>query len=227
MPFLYLVAWTIYFVAFWSQALFYSPTGDLVAGHVNIWGDWAVHLTMVSSLAERGLWLTRSPLLITAPFSYPFAANALSAGLNQLGISLINSLVIPSLIFSVLTVLTLLGFYKQFLRSTKQAMMATTIFLLNGGIGFYYFFKDIASSATPLLTAINPPHEYTRLDTEGMKWISVIDSMMIPQRAFNLGFPLALIILIIVLSVIVAPKLFAALLPLYLEYHKHKCKQQC
>ncbi len=192
---LYLLLWFVYFARFWSRALFMDGAGNLVAGHVNIWGDWAAHFTMGSSLAERGLWLTHSPFLIGAKFAYPYAANALSGGLMQLGLPFVSSFVVPSFIFSCLTVVALVYFYDKLFSSKAVAIIASLIFLLNGGLGFWYFGQDILNSPQPLETFTNPPHEYTRLDTQNIKWISVIDSMLIPQRAFTHGFPLALLAL--------------------------------
>lgn len=77
--------------------------------------------------------------------------------------------------------------------NNKKAILASNLFLLNGGIGFYYFLKDLANSEHPLGFILNLETQYTRIDRLGIKFINVIDSMIIPQRAFNHGFPLALI----------------------------------
>jgi hypothetical protein len=192
---LYFTAWFSYFAWFWSRALSVNEKGDLVAGQVNIWGDWAAHFTMGSALAYRDVWLSSSPFLLGAKFAYPFAANLLSAILIRLGMPFVAGFVVPSFIFSCLIVLALFWFYKVVFKSRTIAVIASLIFLLNGGMGFWYYLQDIHLSSTPVETALNPPHEYTRLDAQNIKWISVIDSMIIPQRAFNHGFPLALLAL--------------------------------
>lgn len=187
--------WTMYFAAFWRLALTVDAAGNLVAGHVNIWGDWAVHLTMTTALAYRSLWLTTSPLLLDAPFRYPFAANWLSAVLVRSGWPLVSAMVIPSFLASVMLVGALFVIYKQWLGSSKAAMVAALVFLLSGGWGGYFFLQDIWQSPQPLQTLLQPPHEYTRIDEHHIKFINVIDSMIIPQRGFTLGFPLALFLL--------------------------------
>jgi len=73
-------------------------------------------------------------------------------------------------------------------------------------MGFIYFIKDIFESKSPLLTIINPPQQYTNIEHFLYRWISVIDSMIIPQRAFSLGFPLTLISLALCWSFFVKPK---------------------
>lgn len=187
--------WFGYFALFWSRAIEVSPTGDLMVGHINMWGDWAAHFTMGSAMGYRQLFLSDSPFLLGARFSYPFAANFISAVLIRLGVPFFTAFVFPSFIMSVVLVGALFYFFKTLLSNKVLAVVASLIFLLNGGLGFYYFAQDILASPEPLQTVINPPHEYTRLDDQNIKWISVIDSMVIPQRAFNLGFPIALLAL--------------------------------
>jgi hypothetical protein len=191
----FLVAWVGYCLLFWSKGLFVDAGGNLVAGHVNIWGDWAAHMTMGNAMAARGPLLNTSPLLIGQPFAYPFVSNMVSALLIKAGLPLIPSYTVPSFIFSCLLVVALFWFYRVLFKSRGVALVATVIFLLNGGMGFYYFAQDVMNSTKPKFTLLNPPHEYTRLDEKKIKWISVIDSMVIPQRAFTLGFPLALVAL--------------------------------
>ncbi len=190
--FLYFSAWIVYFAVFWSHAVFFDAAGNLIAGHVNIWGDWAAHFTMTTALATRGIGIT-SPFLIGAQFSYPFAADLVSAILLQLHVPFISAFVIPSFLFCITIVFALYFFYKTIFHLRTIAILASLIFLLNGGLGFWYFAQDVIHSPQPTHTIVNPPHEYTRLDSQNIKWISVIDSMMIPERAFAIGFPVALI----------------------------------
>jgi hypothetical protein len=187
--------WICYFVLFWSKALFFDTLGNLVAGHVNIWGDWAAHMTMGTAMGVRGPLLKTSPLIVNHSFAYPFVSNMISGLLLKTGLPTIISFVLPSFLFSVATVFSLFWLYKTLFRSRMVALLASLIFLLNGGVGFYYFAQDVATSPNPVQTLLNPPHEYTRYDKKQLKWISVIDSMIIPQRAFALGFPLAIIAL--------------------------------
>lgn len=176
------------------RALYVDAQGNFMAGLVNIWGDWAAHLTMVNAIATRGVFI-ESPFLIGAKLSYPFLINAISAGLLQFDFSLITAMILPSFVCSLFLVFVLYWFYRVIFRSEKIAIVSSLLFLLNGGVGFYFFIRDAISSGRPLEFWWNIPHEYTRLDVEHIKWISVIDSMIIPQRSFVLGFPLALLAL--------------------------------
>ncbi len=195
--------WVAYFANFWSKAIFFDPAGNFWAGNVNLWGDWAAHFTIATAMATRGLFI-RSPFLLGANFSYPFVADFISGVMLRIGFPFITSFIIPSFIFSMMLVTALFFFYKTVLRSSKVAIIASFIFLCNGGIGFYFYLKDVIQSSQPLFVLLHPLHEYTRIDQLGIRWISVIDSMIIPERSFALGFSCALIALTIVYKIFFA-----------------------
>lgn len=194
----YFVAWLAYFAYFWSNAIYYDPAGNVQVTHVSIWGDWAAHFTMGSAMTERGLLLLQSPFLYGARFSYPFVSNAISAALVRMGVPFFNAFVFPSFIYSLLLVVALFWFYRHVFRRTTIALIASLIFLFNGGVGFIYFYQDVLASPEPLYTLVNPPREYTSMQEHFIRWISVINSEQIPQRALALGFPLAVIALTLI-----------------------------
>jgi hypothetical protein len=190
---LFFAFWIIYFSYFWSHAIFYDLKGNVQVTHVSIWGDWAAHFTMGSAMAERDLTLTTSPFLNGARFSYPFAANLISAVLVRAGVPFFNAFLVPSYIFSLFLVAMLFYFYKFVFKKSSIAILAATIFLFNGGTGFVHYFQDIMQSEKPLYTALNPVREYTSMDEYFIRWISVVNSQVVPQRAFTLGFPMAVL----------------------------------
>lgn len=195
--FLFLLFWTVYLLYFWSNAIYVDSMGNLMVTHVAIWGDWAAHFTMGSAMAYKELILQNSPFLVSAPFSYPFAANMISAVLIRNGIPFFQAFLVPSAIASILLVFVLFMFYRVLFKSQKIAILGTSAFLCNGGLGFMQFIADVLGNVAPLEILLNPPSEYTHLEDWGLEWISVIYSMVIPQRAFTLGFPLALIVLVL------------------------------
>ncbi len=191
----YFGLWICYFIFFWSNAIFTDEAGHIVANHANIWGDWAAHFTMGSRMAYDKLLLLKSPFIINQTFSYPFASNLISALLVRAGMGFFNAFIIPSFFLSIFIIWALYYFYKKIFNSLTTAITASLIFLFNGGFGFVYFIQDIIESNQPLKTLLNPPQQYTNIEPLFYRWISVIDSMIIPQRAFSLGFPLTVIAL--------------------------------
>lgn len=190
--------WFLYFAYFWHNALWYDQEGNFWVGHVAIWGDWAAHFTIQSQFAYRSLTAVTSPFLSGATLSYPFISDWLPAVLNKLGVSFFVAPVILSFLSSLLLVGAVWWFFATTLQSKKTAVVASFLFFFNGGLGFVYFLKDVIQAKNPLITLLNPPREYTSLEPELIRWISSINSMVIPQRAFTLGFPVAVILLIFI-----------------------------
>ncbi|MDO8414249.1 MAG: hypothetical protein Q7S51_10730 [Gallionellaceae bacterium] len=195
---IYFSFWFIYFIYVWSQALRLDPNGELMAGNDNLWADWVLHFMVSTSMAYRDLLPHASPLLLDAPFHYPFISNLISALLLKAGASFPVAFAVPSLIFSLLLVGTLYYFFNALFRSTGIAVLASWIFLLNGGLGFVYFLQDILASAEPLATFFSPPRDYTYLEDHHVVVQSLINSILIPQRSFTHGFPVALLALTLI-----------------------------
>ena len=61
-------AWTVHFL---SQAYVYKPDG-LYAGYVNIWGDWAAHLSFAGSFAYGRNFPPEFPIDPGNHLGYPF-----------------------------------------------------------------------------------------------------------------------------------------------------------
>lgn len=192
--------WIIYFAKFWSGAYFFNVQGDLMAGHPNLWADWAAHFTMGSAMAERGLLLSRNPLFSFDKFSYPFLSDMVSAVLLRMSENFILSFVLPSFILSILFVWSIYFFFVNFWKEKVRAVVSSLLFLLGNGLGFFYLAKRAEDANQFLGFLLNPPQLSTWVDDLGIKWMSIIDSMLIPQRSFALGFPLALIGLTLVLK---------------------------
>lgn len=168
----------------------------LWAGHVNVWGDWSAHISYVTSLANQNFFPPQFPILAGHVLSYPFAADLISAVLVRLGVPLVESMLIPSFLFSILLVITLFVFYKTILQDGKAASLAIFLFLLNGGLGFLWFIGDLANYGPSMLLAL--PREYTLMrDDLNIQWINIIISEFIPQRGFLLGLPLALFVFLV------------------------------
>src|SRR4029077_12862026 len=84
--------WTVHFL---SQAYVYKPDG-LYAGYVNIWGDWAAHLTFAGSFAYGHNFPPQFPIDPGNHLGYPFMIDFLAANLVPLGSSLPSALVLSS-----------------------------------------------------------------------------------------------------------------------------------
>jgi len=189
-----LISWGMYFAYVWPQMLYFDERG-LQAGWVGVWGDWAAHITYANVFALRPLsmWLSPHPIHVNSPFTYPFLADAISGLLMRFGWNVVDAMIIPSIITSLVFLLVIYAFYFSLLKKASRAFIALSLFLLNGGLGWYWFVKDVIANPT-WETFYYPPQEYTHLSKQYVEWISIVTSEMIPQRAFLFGFPFTVLI---------------------------------
>ena len=192
----FLFAWTAYFYFVWRDMIVFDGNSVRI-GWIGVWGDWAAHFTQGSAFAYRSLWITQHPLLVGAPYSYPYAVNWISGLLIRGGMEFFSAFVVPSYIYSIIFVIILALFYRVLFRSRAVAIMATSLFLLNGGLGFWWYLIEIKNNLS-LAAVFGSRQEFTHFSEKGIEGISVITSMMIPQRSFVFGFPIALCVAILI-----------------------------
>jgi hypothetical protein len=189
--FLACAAWTVHFL---HQAWTYRSDG-LYAGYVNIWGDWAAHLTFAGSFAYGHNFPPQFPIDPGNHLGYPFMMDFLAANLVPLGSSLPASLVLTSgllgLAFPAVMYLAAL----RFAGGRAAAAIAVAAFLLSGGLGFIYLIGDIDKLGVGAL--VHLPREYTLNRDLNYQWLNPVLAYLVPQRTTLFGFSLALIVLLL------------------------------
>jgi hypothetical protein len=176
-----------YFVALFSRILYFKEDG-LYAGHVHVWGDWALHVSMaqIFALKEPKDWFAYHPYYAYGKFTYGFLSNMISGLLMRTGLPLPQSFTLPSILY---TLVLLLGMYAVFylvLRTQKAALTAITLFFLSSGPGFLRFLPEWLKEPT-FERLIFPLRDYSRL--EQYQWLAGnwVAGMLMPQRSFLLG----------------------------------------
>ena len=190
--FLLCAAWTL---PFFSNAYRYLPDG-LYAGYINIWGDWAAHLSFTGSFAYGHNFPPEFPIDPGNHLGYPFMMDFLAANLVPLGTSLTSSLVLTSGLLGLAFPAVMYLAATRFAGGRAAGAIATAVFLMSGGLGFVYLLGDIAARGLSVLSHL--PREYT-LDRElNFQWLNPVLAYLVPQRTTLLGFSLALIVLLLV-----------------------------
>lgn len=190
---LFLLVWLGLFLLIWSHMLKREADG-VYAGWVNIWGDWAAHLTYTTSFGWGNNLPPVMPILAKAKFSYPFMADFLSAILLKLQGNIFVAMLWPSLILSMLLVIVITALGQEISKNSRVGKLTTTLFLFNGGLGFWWWLKDIKTLGLGAVTR-DLPQEYTHLEKlANIEWINIITSQVVPQRGFLLGFPAAVLV---------------------------------
>lgn len=165
------------------------PADGGIASGQSTYGDLAMHMGFVTSIAEQGIFPPQYNLLAGSRLCYPFLFDSLSSSLYLFGSDLRTAILYPSFVFSFLNVS---GFYflaKKLTKSSGCAVLATVLFFLGGGFGFAYFFdgaKENAGNFTRMFTEFyNTPTNYNEYN---IRWANAICDMLIPQRTTMAGW---------------------------------------
>jgi hypothetical protein len=123
-----------------------------------------MHISQIQSFTHQPLLhvIQNHPLYSGIPLTYPFIINYISAILQKTGLPITHSLIIPSILLSQILILNLYIFSKTILNSSKQAILAITIFFAGGGLGFIHYFNDLVTTFS-WDTVFYPPQEYTHM----------------------------------------------------------------
>jgi hypothetical protein len=184
-------AWTLHFL---RQAYVFKPDG-LYAGYVNIWGDWAAHLSFAGSFAYAHNFPPEFPIDPGNHLGYPFMIDFLAADLIPLGSSLTSSLVLSTGLLGLAFPAVLYLAAQRFAGGRAAAAIAVFVFLMSGGLGFLYLIGDIRSGGWGVL--LHLPREYTLDRDHNYQWLNPVLAYLVPQRSVLFGFSLALILLVL------------------------------
>ncbi len=143
-------AWTVHFL---HQAWVVTPDG-LYAGYLNIWGDWAAHLSFTGSFAYGHNFPPQNPIDPGNRLGYPFMVDFFAANVVPLGSSLPSSLVLTSGLLGLAFPAVLYLVAARFSGGRAAAAIAVAVFLMSGGLGFIYFLGDIDKSGLAALAHI-------------------------------------------------------------------------
>lgn len=170
------------------------------AGHLNIWSDWPLHIAMASGFADRAptQWFSDHPMFARGQLSYPFVVNLISGLLMRAGLGLDVAMTAPTLIAAVASVFLLYAFMQLLLGSRAWALLGVSLFYLGAGVGGLHFLLERVAQADWSALAY-PPVEVSRLDRYDWYSGNALTGMLLPQRAFVLGFALALASLLLLL----------------------------
>jgi len=183
--------WTVHFL---HQAYVYTP-GGLFAGYVNIWGDWAAHLSFAGSFAYGHNFPPEYPIDPRHRLGYPIMDEFFAAGLVPLGSPLTSALVMTTGLLGLAFPAVLYLAAHRFAGGRAAAAIAVFVFLLSGGLGFYFLLGDIQHSG--LAALVHLPREYTLNRELNFQWLNPVLAYLVPQRSTLFGFSLTLILLVI------------------------------
>ena len=187
-----IVMWLVF-----DRALLDKPDG-IYTGVLNNYGDLPFHLSVITRFAYGENYPPEDPTFAGARFTYPFLTDFVSAIFVRSGATLRQSLFIENWIIGVALVGVLHRFGLALLRSRTAAILVPVLIILNGGFGWWMLFGDVnKSDAGVFHVLMNIQHSYTILPdvTLGWRWGNAVTSLLVTQRGFLLGIPLAVMVI--------------------------------
>ncbi|HVS21508.1 MAG TPA: hypothetical protein VHD88_06645, partial [Pyrinomonadaceae bacterium] len=197
--FIYFFFYAGVMIAMWlvfSRALLEKPDG-IYTGVLNNYGDLPFHLSVITRFAFGQNFPPEDPTFAGVRFTYPFITDFISAMFVRAGASLRDSMFIENYVIGVALVGVLHRFGQQLLRNGTAAILTPVLVILNGGFGWAMLFSDVNKSDGGVFQVLRHiPHSYTILPevASGWRWGNAVTSLLVTQRGFLLGIPLAVIV---------------------------------
>src|ERR1043165_1945837 len=173
----------VFLYLFNTHMLQVGNDGAIYSGGESSYYDMAYHAAITNSFVHGANFPPVYTPMPPAPLLYPFLPDFLTALLVVMGMSLHSALVLTAVpltlaltgifYFFALRLLTVVGVLDEN-RAVRAAVIATLLFLLNGGIGFVYFFQDWWASGDGLwqfLFALKA--NYSHLPAKALVWPNV------------------------------------------------------
>lgn len=185
-----------------APKLLITQSDGLYVGILNAYGDVAWHVATITSFVHGQAFPPTDPIFAGTKLFYPFLINFFSAVLITTGATLATSVVAPVLVLCPLLFL-LLYIYVRDLTGTKTAgVIAVLLFMCAGAtVGWLHFNSDWQQSgqSLPQFLLHLPSRDFTghSTDSTGLHFLNPITSLLLPQRSFLFGIPLALAIVIL------------------------------
>lgn len=195
-----------YLRLFFTHLMQPGPDGVYSGGSTSY--DLGFHLALTTSFLYGHNFPPLYTLLPPAPLLYPFLPDFQVAVLGTLGMDLRSALLLTAIPLGLAITGLLYSFALRLvspgadesIEATRampiaSAALATIIFLLNGGLGFIYFFQDWRNSGKSLWMFWSTLNiNYANVGTRNIQWVNFIADGLLPQRTSLFGFSVALVV---------------------------------
>jgi len=195
-PLGYTLFYAIVAVILWrafQRAMIDLPEG-IYTGVLNNFGDLPFHISVITSFAYGNNFLPEDPTYAGVRFTYPFLTDFVSAIFLRCGADLRQSMFLENFVLALAFVGVLHRWALELLRDRLAAMLTPVLVFLNGGFGWVLLWPAMQkhNSTAELLQAL--PVSFTVIPETTWRWGNAVSALLIPQRGFLLGLPLAVIV---------------------------------
>jgi hypothetical protein len=198
LPLGYIIFYTVVTVVLWrafQRAMIEVPEG-IFTGVLNNFGDLPFHLSVITGFAFGNNFPPEDPTYAGVRFTYPFLTDLVSAIFIRCGADLRQSMFLENFVVAIAFVGLLHRWALEMVRDKLAAVITPILVLLSGGFGWILLWKQLTQKNADGLIGIlqNLPPSFTVIPETTWRWGNAISTLLIPQRGFLLGLPLAVIV---------------------------------
>ncbi len=192
----YFLFYAIATVVLWkvfSRAVIQDDSG-ISTGLLNNFGDLPFHLSVITSFAFGNNFPPEDPTYAGVRFTYPFLSDFVSAVFVKCGADLRQSMFIENMILALSFIGLVHRWALVMLRDKLAAVITPLLVLLNGGMGWVLLFDKAGTNEGGLFgVLLDLPPSFTVIPETTWRWGNAISALLVPQRGFLMGLPLATI----------------------------------
>jgi hypothetical protein len=192
----YAVFYMVVAAVLWScfrRAMLELPEG-IATGLPNNYGDLPFHLSVITSFVYGHNFQPEDPTYAGVFFTYPFLTDFVSAIFVYCGASLRNSMFLENFVVGLAFFGLIHNWAWAMLRDRCAALMTPLLVFLNGGLGFVFLWTSYSDKKSFRAFLSGLPNSFTILPETTWRWGNAMSTLLIPQRGFLLGLPLAVIV---------------------------------
>jgi hypothetical protein len=194
---LYVAFYLAAFLLFWkvfSRAMIVDPSG-ISTGDYNNFGDLPFHISVITGFAFGQNFPPEDPTYSGVSFTYPFISDFIAAIFVRCGASLQESMFIENMMLAMSFIGLLHRWAWVLLRDRLAAIITPILIVLNGGFGWVLLFSKANDNDSGLMGVLrNMPPSLTVIPETTWRWGNAVSALLVPQRGFLMGLPLAIIV---------------------------------
>jgi hypothetical protein len=196
------IGYTIFYVAvaalLWrafQRAMIETPEG-IFTGLLNNFGDLPFHLSVITGFSFGNNFPPQDPTYAGVHFTYPFLTDFVSAIFVRCGADLRQSIFLENFVVALAFVGLLHRWALEMLRDKLAAIITPILVILNGGFGWMLLWYKLTDKSNDGVLGMlqNLPPSFTVIPETTWRWGNALSTLLIPQRGFLLGLPLAVIV---------------------------------
>ena len=167
----------------------------IYTGIQNNLGDLPFHLQVINSFVYGHNIPVEDPTYAGVRFTYPVLADFLTAMLVRSGAPVVGAMWLQGMLLA-LAFIGLIHHWTHALTSNRlAAVLAPLLVIFSGGLGWWLLMQDLRGNDGGLINLLGHlPRDYTIGNATIFRWGNSITTLLLPQRSFLFGLPLAVFI---------------------------------